>query len=225
MSAAPAQRFEADASLGVRAGGFEAVPLAGRAFVSDAVEISVSVEPAAPTPAEIEARERAAFERGLAEGRAALPWQEAAALEGALTALEQAARKVAALRRAYLVENRRAVVDLACEIARAIGVAAPEARGELLASLLDRALAAVAPLDAPLEVCVSPADHDVLAKARALSPDTSVRLVPDPALPPGEVRVATRTGDVRASVAVAIEQVRAGLARALSAPESEEETS
>jgi flagellar biosynthesis/type III secretory pathway protein FliH len=212
--------FEPSAPLRDRAGGFEAMPVAGRTFAPDAASSPVPPAPAAPTPAEIEARERAAFERGVAEGRAALPWQEAAALEAALGALEQAARKVAALRRSYLIENRRAVIDLACGIARSIVGAAGVDRGPLLEVLLERALAEAAPTDAPVEVRVAPADLDALARARGDS-DGTLRFAPDAALPPGEVRVATRTGDVRASLAVAIERIRTGLEDALGAPEPE----
>ncbi len=161
----------------------------------------------------------------MAEGRAALPWQEAAELERAIAALEQAARSLIGVRRGYLVENRKAVIELACSIAQQIAGASLAVRGEVLDALLDRALAAAALGDAPIEVRVALADLATLEAARAGRSDTALRFEVDPRLPAGEARIATRMGDVRASLEVAIEQLRQGLEEALAAPEPATEES
>lgn len=219
MSQATAQRFEPAAPLRAPLAGFEPVTMTGQRFVPDGAVASEEEAPALPTSAEIEARERAAFERGVAEGKATLPWREAEALEGALAALEQTSRKLGGLRRGYLVENRMALVELACGIAEQIVGRSLALRGDALVALLDRALEAAALPEAPIVVRVSPADLAVLEAAR--TDRAALRFEADPSLVAGEVRIATKTGDVRASVAVAIEQIRGGLEEALGAPASE----
>jgi flagellar assembly protein FliH len=220
MATAPELRFEPSAPLRERARGFEPASMTGRSFAADGAGVAPASEPEPPTPAEIEALRQRAFESGLAEGKAALPWQQAAELDGALAALEQTARKLAGLRRGYLIENRVAVIELACAIVQQIGGASLAVRGEVLDALLDRALAAAALDEAPIEVRVAAADLAVLEAARAGRTDTALRFEVDPQLPAGEARIATRTGDVRASLAVAIEQIRHGLEEALAAPEA-----
>ena len=217
MSPAPAQRFEPSAPSRPPRSGFEPVAVTGQRFVSDDGDAREAEAPAPPTRAELEARERAAFERGVAEGRAALPWQEAEALARTLAALEQTARKLGALRRGHLVENRMALVELACGLAEQIVGRSLALRREALASLVERALAAAAPSEGPVVVRVAPADRAVLEAARGES--AALRFEEDPSLDAGDVRIATRTGDVRASLAVALEQIRAGLEEALGAPD------
>lgn len=219
MSPPTTQRFEPAAPLRAPLVGFEPVTVTGQRFVPDGAAPAEAEAPAPPTPAEIEARERAAYERGVADGKATLPWREAESLEASLAALEQTARKLGGLRRGYLVENRMALVELACGIAEQIVGRSLDLRGEALVALLDRALEAAALPEAPVLVRVAPVDLAVLEAAR--TDRAALRFEADPSLVAGEVRIATRTGDVRASVAVAIEQIRGGLEEALGAPESE----
>jgi flagellar biosynthesis/type III secretory pathway protein FliH len=117
------------------------------------------------------------------------------------------------------------VIELACSIAQHIAGASLAVRGEVLDALLDRALAAAALGDAPIEVRVALADLATLEAARAGRSDTALRFEVDPQLPAGEARIATRMGDVRASLEVAIEQLRQGLEEALAAPEPATEES
>src|SRR5690606_31556046 len=94
-----------------------------RATGAEAERASAAVEPAraaaeaeAPRPPDLEAVRREAFERGVAEGRAALPWTDAEALRAAVRAFTAAASELATARRSYLLENRHVVVELACAI-------------------------------------------------------------------------------------------------------------
>jgi flagellar biosynthesis/type III secretory pathway protein FliH len=225
MATESARRFEPSTPLRERALGFEPASITGHCFSPEGASSSAAPGSTPPTPAEIEALQREAFERGVAEGRAALPWQEAAELQRALAALEQAARGLIGLRRGYLVENRKAVIELACSIVQQIAGASLAVRGEVLDALLDRALCAAALGEAPIEVRVALADLATLEAARAGRSDHSLRFEVDPQLPAGEARIATRTGDVRASLEVAIEQLRQGLDEALTAPEPATEAS
>lgn len=172
-------------------------------------------------PPDLEAIEQEAFARGEAAGRAALPWSDADALQRALTALEQAARGVSALRRAELLEGRHAVVDLACAIAERILGRAIERDHEALVALVASALAS---FDAgePLLVSVSPEDLAVLQPALsepAVASSRELAFAADPKLERGTARVNGRAGEARAAVAIALERVRAGLEDLLSAPE------
>ncbi|MEB2344401.1 MAG: hypothetical protein OZ948_06665 [Deltaproteobacteria bacterium] len=177
---------------------------------------------APPAPAlDVEAMRRAAWEEGERAGRGALPWQEADALRAATDALAAAACELGALRRAYLTENRRLVIELACAIAeRVLGL--PPAPQDLLAALVDRAVELFPP-DEPLALHVCAADRATLGagpQGATLERDGRLVLVTDATLAPGEARVVGRSGDVRAVVADVLERVRAELADAPStAPE------
>jgi flagellar biosynthesis/type III secretory pathway protein FliH len=214
--------FEPGPPLGAENARFEPAGIAGGCFVADPAAELPPYEPARPTAADLEARERAAFERGVSEGRAALPWREAEALATALAALEQTARKLGALRRGYLIECRSTLVELACAIAERILDRAPDLRSEALAALVLRALEATAPEARPIVVRVAPVDHATLLAARPAPESLAIEC--DASLPPGEAHIATRNGDVRASVAIALEQIGAALREALDAQDSARET-
>jgi flagellar biosynthesis/type III secretory pathway protein FliH len=194
---------------------FVAVPLPGGAKAEVPVEIAAS---APPPPPDLDVIRQEAYERGVADGRASLPWQEAEALQRAVAALDQTGRRLAALRRSYLVENRRALVDLACRIAEQLVGHRLETRRDALETLLARALARPdGEADAPLLVRVAPEDLAVLERATR-DAEPPIRFAADATLAAGDVRIETRSGDVRAGLTLALDQVRAGLEELLGAP-------
>ena len=88
MATEPARRFEPIAPLRDVGRSFEPASMTGHRFVPQGANEAAAPDRAPATPAEIEALRREAFDRGVAEGKSALPWQEAAALERTLAALD-----------------------------------------------------------------------------------------------------------------------------------------
>ncbi|RIK90374.1 MAG: hypothetical protein DCC71_25595 [Proteobacteria bacterium] len=218
-------RFEPVATPGAAAAhAFAPAPLLGDRFVAaprtgfEPPSPAPTAAAVAPPPPDLDAIRREAYERGVADGRDALPWQDAAALQRALAALDAAGRRLEGMRRGYLVANRHALVELACAIAEHVVGRSLALRRDALASLLGAALAAASEDAAPALVRVAPADLDVLARAPREG-EPALRFEADASLAAGEVRVETRTGAVRTSLALALAQVRAGLEEALGAPE------
>ena len=180
---------------------------------------SAWVQAAAPPPPDLEAVRREAFERGVAEGRAALPWTDAEALRATVRAFTAAASELAAARRSYLLENRHVVVELACAIAERVLGAPPATDRAALTALVGRALE-LFPNDEPLALHLAPADRAIVEAGLAeemarLGREGRVRVVEDATLAPGEARLLGRSSDVRASVAEVLERLRAELADAV----------
>lgn len=180
---------------------------------------SAALQAAAPPPPDLEAVRREAFERGVAEGRAALPWTDAEALRATVRAFTAAASELAAARRSYLLENRHVVVELACAIAERVLGAPPATDRAALTALVGRALE-LFPNDEPLALHLAPADRAIVEAGLAeemarLGREGRVRVVEDATLAPGEARVLGRSSDVRAAVAEVLERLRAELADAV----------
>lgn len=182
-------------------------------------------EPAAapaPDPDEIARR---AYAEGLEAGRGELPWREAEALRTAVAAVESAARSLADLRRGYLLENRRALVELAVVIAERILARRLETDPDALAALVERAAGAVGE-EAPVRVLLSPADFDTCQagiedRLRHLADRGELRVEAHSGLERGEARVAAGASEVDARLPAILERVRDELAEVLRTPETE----
>jgi flagellar biosynthesis/type III secretory pathway protein FliH len=136
---------------------------------------------------------REAYERGVADGRAALPWTEAERLVSACRALEEAARQLGVRADAAERIDRGLAVELGLSVARR--VLAREIRTDLdaLAPLVERAIA-VLPGREGLTLELSPADLETLDAGRApeierIRRHAGAELVADARLAPGDVRL------------------------------------
>ncbi len=220
--------FEPDAGAAVPNGFVPAEPLQeGSAFERRAIggapaepepapgPAPVADAPPAPDTAELE---RAAFERGVAAGRAELPWSESEAYAQAATSFVEAARALAALRRDYLARQRRTVVELALTVAEKIVRRELRTDAAALASIVERALAQL-DTEGPLRVAVSPADRDALETG---APELAERLAgagaalePDPGLERGDVVVDAGASQVDARIPELLRRLREELETAL----------
>lgn len=127
--------------------------------------------------------------RGRREGEVAGRTATLSALDSTVAAITAALQTV----HAEVVAQREAAceasVELATAVAREVVAAVPP---DAATVVLDRVRAAAASLDDdPLEVRLHPDDHALLADAPV---DARLRLVADPALAPGDARVAGRWG-------------------------------
>jgi flagellar assembly protein FliH len=190
-------------------------------FVPDAAEDVSAAEGAPAQPAEappraapvdLDALRAAAFEEGRAAGRAELPWHDAEALRHATSALLAAARALAALRRQYLRDQRRAVVDLAVAIAERLLRRQVAARPDALAGVVERAIEAAGP-ERPLRLALSPQDLASVRDGQAvelagLASEHGIELVADPSLARGDARAFAGRAVVDARVEDTIARVR-----------------
>lgn len=209
------------------AAGFGFVPDEERPAAGDFVR-----DGAAPTPEEVEAAEtpeppevespvdpavalQASYDEGYRAGSEALPWSEARQLEGALQALDGAARALGDLERQYLGAHRRLAVELALTVAERLLQRAVEADPELLAAQVERATEAFADGDpfcvklssSDLET-IQAADSPVLARLRQA---TGLRLEADPELGTGDFRVEGERSRVDGRRGELLRRVRAEL--------------
>jgi flagellar biosynthesis/type III secretory pathway protein FliH len=158
-----------------------APPIATRA-------ISLEAPPAAldeTTRRAVEAAVSDAYARGLAEGRSEGRAEAARDHERAIGAITAAARDAAAALQAVRGEQAEALVDLAAAIAEAVIGRQPHDGGRALLARVRDALAGMD--DGPLTVHASPQDIEVIAAGLR---GVDVEVLPDPALQPGEARVA-----------------------------------
>ncbi|HVP29128.1 MAG TPA: FliH/SctL family protein [Myxococcota bacterium] len=193
-----------------------------QAAVAAAASEPVPPPAAEPTLEEACARAR---EEGYAAGRAELPWSEAESLRTAIVALEHAAATLAALRRAELRAQRRAIVELA--VALAEGVLRREVRADrdALAGVLERALAAV---DAEDGVRLRLSARDLAALEAGHAPELAriaaqhgLSLQGDPSLSPGDLRLASPRSDVDARLHTCVRRLADELGDLLEADEVE----
>ncbi len=187
------------------AAGFGFVPDEERPAAGDFVR-----DGAAPTPEEVEAPEtpvppevespvdpavalQASYDEGFRAGSEALPWREARQLEGAIEALDGAARALVDLERHYLGAHRRLAVELALTVAESLLQRALEADPDAVASRIERAVESVASGD-PLCVKLSSADLEALEAGDSpvlarLGQSAVLRLEADAELGRGDFRV------------------------------------
>lgn len=207
---------------------FEASPAARARFVADRTPAGAEAfrpaglagDAAAAESREPDAAERVreAYEKGLAAGRAELPWREAEAVRSAASALEEAARGLAALRRSYLVEQRRALVDLALAVAEHVLGRVVAADLDALASVVECVLAEL-PEAAPVELRFSTRDHETLAAGlapalSALAEEHGIAVTADARLAPGDVRARARDTEVDARLRTLLRRLREELLEA-----------
>ncbi len=188
----------------------------GASAAPEPVESPQAAPPAEePTPADPAVALQAAYDEGLRAGRESLPWREATQLEGALEALEGAARALLELERHYLGAHRRLAVELSLTIAESLLQQAVQADPERLAEQVARASEALAPAE-PLRVRLSDADlkaleaggSPVLARLREMP---GLRLEADAELERGDFRVVGERSRVDARRAELLRRVRAEL--------------
>lgn len=180
---------------------------------------------AAPAEESPEERTQRAYERGLAEGRAALPWNEAEALRTATAALEEAARAFHDLRRSYLLAQRRAVLDLALAVAERILARELRVNEEALLVVVARALEHMG-AEGGVEIRVAPGDRETLQRGlarelAAFAEAAEIHVVADPSLAPGTLRVSGEASEVDLRLGSILERLREELDEALGAPEPE----
>lgn len=200
-------------------------------FVADPLPSSRPPEetartPEPPPPPDPEELTRRAYEEGYAAGQQALPWREAEALESAGRALAGAARELEELRRTYLLEHRRAILELATAIAERLVAHELRVNEAALQAWIERALARAAG-EGPLELRVAPRDLETVERglgARIGALPGALRLHADAELSPGDARVAAGPSEVDARVREVIARLREALEESLGAPEPESET-
>jgi len=155
-------------------------------------------------------------EEGSAAARAELPFADAEALRTAAAALDGAAGSVAALRRGYLAENRRMLVEISVAVAERVLGQRIEADPDLLAGVVERALTALG--DAPdVRLCLSERDHRAVveggaADLAALAERRGLAVEVDPGLAPGDVRVLAGRSRVDARIEAVLRRIREELA-------------
>lgn len=161
---------------------------------------------------DVEAIRAAAYEAGREAGRAECPWQEAEGLRVAIHALDEALHGVAALRRGYLLDQRSALVELACALAERVLGAAVAVRLDAIAGVVERALAVVGE---PEAIRLRLAPGDVARIREGLAPELQrlieahgVVLESDPALRAGDARVLAGRTRVDARLGETLRQLR-----------------
>ncbi len=117
-------------------------------------EVEEPEEVVEPSAAEI--REQA-YAEGVEAGRAELPWQEVEQVRGLIETLERALASVAHLRRDYLHDQRKAMVDLALALAEKLVRSTIEADRAPLVDIIARALETL-PDEGKLRVALSSED-------------------------------------------------------------------
>lgn len=161
--------------------------------------------PQPPSLEEIEAIQREAHEEGFAAGRAeGLAAAQAemrrlqARLEGILDAFSQPLSQLEG-------ELEQALVELAARIAGALTRQAYREQPELLARLTREAIDSLGERPRSLEVRLHPEDLDAVEPL--LPANTGARLIGDPALARGDVRVHAEDVRLDARLATRIEQI------------------
>lgn len=191
--------------------GFVRVPV-GAALRDPGADGAQDDEPVPPTPEEIR---QAAYDEGLAAGRAELPWQEAEALRGVVERLERALESIEGLRRDCVVSARETSVELAIAIAERL------VRRELaldpapLLEIVGRALEAL-PEEKKLRIELASEDVALLQQGLAselesLTASTGAIIDASPELRAGDVRVLGEHGAVDARIPTLLGRVREGL--------------
>ncbi len=166
-----------------------------------------------------------AYAEGLEVGRAELPWSEAEELRSVIDALEKAGKELVSIRRDYLREERVVAVEVALAIAERLVRRHVEADLDALASVVERAAAAL-PESGALQLELSADDHAALMRGHA--PDleawslkTGVTVELGAELGRADVRVTAERGDVDARVESLLSRVREELAELYDVPEAE----
>ena len=150
--------------------------------------------------------ERAAaegYERGLAEGRRQGLDRLRLAADHLRGALEAAVEELRRMHR----ERAGEIAELSLAVAEFVVGELPHDGGRGLAVRIARALSEVE--DEELTVAVHPDDLDVVSEAVAA--EAGVRLLPDPAVPPGEGRIVGRWASVDLTREAAHEAARRAL--------------
>jgi flagellar assembly protein FliH len=188
--------------------------------------------PAAPAPELGQEVLRAAREEGVAAGREAGLREgreegaravEREALGPALEALEEAARGLAALRGSYLRAQRGLVVELALAVAERLLAREVALDADVLAGVIERALAALGDQPA-LRVLMNSGDlarvqRGLAPRLAALAAGAGLALEAAPDLVPGDVRVQAARSEVDARRAELLRRVRAELDETLEVEE------
>lgn len=166
----------------------------------------------------LEAAAADAYERGVADGRAAGAASARAEAQRAAAAVVAALEATAAEARALQAAVADGDVRLASAIAEAVLGRTPHDGG---AALLERVHEALSLLDdRPLVVRANPADVDLLADGLRAVGGLSVE--PDAALAPGEARVVGQWGSAQLTRAAAWERLREVLDDAAAAADAED---
>lgn len=175
-------------------------------------DAAAHVAEAARSALDLEAVRAEAFAAGRAAERAECPWQEAETLRSATLALEEALRGVGALRRGYLVDQRTALVELACALAERVLGAAVAASSDSIASVVERALANLGEAEG---IRLRLSSRDVEAIRAGLAPELAriveahgVELEVDPTLAAGDARVLAGRTRVDARLAETLRRLR-----------------
>lgn len=201
----------------------EGADAAANGFVAMGVAGETTEVDAAPELTAEEIRVQA-YAEGVLAGRAELPWQEAAELQGLIDTLEEALTGVAELRRNSLRDQRRVVVELAVAIAEKLLRQTIEADTDNLVAIVERAVSTL-PDEGKLRVVLSSADYEALqtGMAAALSSfcdDSGAEIEASAELARGDVRVLGVIGGVDARITSLLTRVREGLSDLYDIPES-----
>jgi flagellar assembly protein FliH len=152
------------------------------------------------------------YEAGLFEGRERARAEYSQRIGSLLAVIDERVEAAVTQVTASWTRTAADAVELGLAVAEAILgrellVAADPGR-----DALERALRVTPPLDGVIRVHLHPEDADLLDLDRLPFADArSVVVVPDPTLGRGDCRVATEQGDVDATVAAALDRVRAVL--------------
>jgi flagellar assembly protein FliH len=166
----------------------------------------------APTDQPSDDGRASGYEAGLFEGRERARAEYSQRIGSLLAVIDERVEAAVAQVTASWTRTAGDAVELGLAVAEAIlgrelVVATDPGR-----DALERALRATPPLDAVLRVHLHPEDADLLdLDRRPLHEPRSIMVVPDPTLRRGDCRVATEHGDVDATVAAALDRVRAVL--------------
>lgn len=188
---------------------FVADPLAGAGLVFRPASLASETDEARPDLAEVAAT---AFEMGRAKGRAELPWQEAEALREVTEVLGLAAGELAELRAGYLLQHRRAILDLALAVAGRILRREVENDVDSLSSALESALAALdSPGPAVLELAAQDlevVEQGLAPRLQALAADAGLCVEASAELSRGDLRLRADSTEVDARVVEVLRRLR-----------------
>lgn len=183
--------------------------------------VSAQRQSAAESAAQATARlEAAAFEAGRREGLASAEAQCAPAIE----ALGVAAERLAEQRGEFLHAQRRAIVDLAIEIASHLIGEAVRNRPERIVDRIESALG-LTDADSETRIELNPEDHAVVIASTATATlGDDVRFTENADLERGELRVASGRSTIEARHSAMLDFVRIALDGLESLPEEPGET-
>lgn len=147
-----------------------------------------------------------------AEAREDVPDVELAALQSAVLALQEAASSVSVLRRGYLEDNRRMLVEIAMAVAEKLLRTRIEQDPDALAGIVEQALGQLGDL-APVQLRLATCDHEALQSGHArvleeLASRHDLRVEADPRLAAGDVRVLAERTEVNARLGEVLRRIR-----------------